>query len=190
MDIRDAIKGRRSIRKFKQTPIEEKMLIECVEAGRLAAQGANMQPIKYVIVNEKQLADAIFPFTKWAGYLAPNYNPKENEIPVAYIVLLCDQEIKKEAGVDVGAVGQNILLSAYSQGLGSCWLGAIDRPKIKELLNIPDRYQINSMIALGYPDESPQMVEINEGDSIKYYLDDGLKVPKRKIDDIVFYNKL
>lgn len=71
-----------------------------------------------------------------------------------------------------------------SDGVGSCWLGSIDRPKIKKLLDIPEQFEISCVIALGYPKESPK--EIAMTDDIKYYLDgETLCVPKRSIDETI-----
>ena len=69
MDAITAIKNRRTVRKFTQEEIPNEKLVELVNLARLAPYGANVQPLKYVIIQEKSLRDRIFPHTKWAGYL-------------------------------------------------------------------------------------------------------------------------
>lgn len=190
MGVYETIMKRRTIRKFKQEQIRTEILKKLVDAARVAPQGANMQPLKYVIVNEKVLVDELFPTTAWAGYIRPAGDPGQDERPVSYIVVLVDTDIKKAGyDVDAGAAVENLLLAACEEELGSCWLGAIDREKIKEILNIPEKYIIHTMIALGYPSEEP--VTEDEKGTIKYYKDElgVLHVPKRKLEDIMFYNK-
>jgi len=189
MNVYETILTRRTIRKFKQEQVSEEILKKLVDAARVAPQGANLQPLKYAVVNDKTLLEAIFPTTAWAGYIKPAGDPDENERPMAYIVVLVDTEVKKaDYDVDAGAAVQNILLTAIEEGLGSCWLGAINRNKIAEILNIPQKYLIHTMVALGYPAEVPVMED--EDGSIKYYKDDEgvLHVPKRKLQDIIFFN--
>lgn len=191
MNLYEAIAKRRSVRKFQQLPVSLEMMMRLVDAARVAAQGSNMQPMKYVLVQERALLGPIFATVRWAGAIAPEGNPADNERPMAYIVVLADTEIKKAGyDVDAGAAVENILLATVAEGLGACWLGAIERDSIRDILRIPEHYIIHTMVALGYPAESPMMEE--ENGSIKYYKDGNgiLHVPKRKLEDIVFVNKM
>ena len=187
MTINEIIKNRRTIRKFKQTPLYIEQIESYIDAARVAPSAANLQPLKYVAVCRKEMVDKIFPLLKWAGYLAPAYNPEEGERPVAYVIVCADTHIRKEGfGEDVGAAVENMILSALCDGVGSCWLGSIDRMALKELLQLPDNFIISSVIALGYPAESPKEAQVQD-ESIKYYLEDGtLNVPKRSLEDVIF----
>lgn len=187
IDFFDLVEERRSIRQFTQEPIEIDKLYKCVEVARVSPQGANVQPIKYGIIHNETLVRSIFPFTKWAGYL-PDYNPSIEEGPVAYIILYIDENIKKKADVDAGIAGQSIIFAAQAQGIFSCWLGAIDRQAIGKLLNVSDTYAIHSIIALGYPKVTSDIVNVEGKAGIKYYFgEDGrLKVPKRNLNNVVF----
>lgn len=186
MNAYDLIRQRRTIRKFQQKKLDRAQLERMVDAARLAPSAQNMQPLKYIIVDEEEKAEQFFKFVKWAGYIAPAGNPGEGERPVAYLVILLDTQLR-ETGyeVDVGAAAQNIFITALEEGIGSCWMSNIDRDGISKLLNIPEIYKINSIVALGYPSESP--VIDDENGSIKYYKDDNgiLHVPKRKLDDVI-----
>ena len=185
MNIIELIKSRRTIRKFEQTPLKREQLLNYIDAARVAPSAANLQPLKYVVVNSQEMNDKIFENVKWAGYLAPDYNPKEDERPTAYIIVCVDRHISKNgAETDVGASVENIILSALSEGVGACWMGAIDRKGIGEAIDLPENLDISCVVAMGYPKENPKEVEL--ADSVKYYLeDDTLCVPKRQMDEIV-----
>lgn len=186
MSTYDIIRARRSIRKFKQDKIDRKLLEKLIEAARLAPSASNLQPLKYVIVDEREKCGQFFKYLRWAAYISPDGNPGKGEEPVAYIVVLADLNVRKSGyELDAGAAVQNICLTATEEGIGSCWIASVDRNAVKEFLNIPDRYDIISIIALGYPDENPVIVD--ENGSIKYYKDEKgvLHVPKRKLEDII-----
>jgi len=186
MEVREAIEKRRSIRRFSPQPIELDWLYELVKAARLAPQASNVQPMRYMIVHQKQLLGKMFACTKWAGYLE-DYAPPKGLRPTAYIVVLIDESLKKGMNdTDAGAAVQNILLRAVDLGLGSCWIGSVDRKKVTQLLGIPEGLKIHSVVALGHPAEDPVWEE-KEGDSIKYYLDQDhrLHVPKRRMGEIL-----
>lgn len=185
MNFVELIKSRRTIRKFLQKPISKEQLLSYIDAARVAPSAANMQPLKYVAVNSPEMNNRIFPLVKWAGYLAPHYNPKDDERPTAYIIVCVDKNIKSNgADMDIGASVENIILSALSDGVGACWMGAIDRAGIVEEINLPENLEISCLVALGYPKENPKEVELDE--SVKYYLeDDTLCVPKRSMDEVL-----
>ena len=185
MNIYELIKSRRTIRKFKQIPIDDSMLKRFIDAARVAPSGANLQPLKYVVVNSQEMTEKIFPLVKWAAYLAPDYNPKEDERPTAYIAVYGDTSIKKQGfETDMGAAVENMILTALASGIGACWMGAIDYEKITELLDVGEGLKLLCVVALGYPKEEPKEAEITDG-SIKYFLDDNvLNVPKRSMDEV------
>jgi nitroreductase len=190
MDIYEIIKKRRTIRRFKQREIPVELLERFVDMARIAPSAANMQPIEYIIVNDKKILDEIFPFTGWAGYLGKDGPPSEGKRPVAYIVVLINKEIKSpKPNHDVGAAVENILLSATYEGIGCCWIGSINRVKLMEILKVPENYEIDSVIALGYPDEE-SVIEEYKG-SVKYWKDEKgiMHVPKRSLRDILHYNR-
>ena len=168
------------------------LLVELVEAGRCAPSAANRQPLEFIIVNSEEQRSKIFAQLAWAGYVRPRRDPPAGKQPVAYIIVLVNREraLAKFGSVDAAAAIENILLAAQGNQIGSCWLGSINRDKIRQILNIPDKYDIDSVVALGYPDEQPIMEDC-KGDSIEYYLDDKdtLHVPKRPLPSITHMNK-
>lgn len=184
--MNELILKRRTIRKFDQKALSNEQLTAYVNAARVAPSAANLQPLKYAIVNTKEMTDRVFGTLKWAGYLKGEYNPKENERPTAYIVVCVDSSISKaNFDLDVGAAVENIILSALFDGVGSCWLGSVDRDALREMLSIPSTLSISCVVALGYPSEAPKEAAAKDGD-IKYYLEDGtLNVPKRSLEEII-----
>jgi len=186
MTVEEAIGNRRTIRKFQQKAISQEILLGLVNAARLAPSTSNLQPIKYKIVNEKSLVDALFPLVRWAAYIAPEGTPKEGEHPVAFIVVCDDTAIRKEGyETDAGAAIENLILTAETEGIGVCWMGAVDRVKIHELLGLDKTMVIHTVLALGYKAEHP-VLETAEA-TIKYYKDkDGtLHVPKRSLSSVL-----
>lgn len=190
MDVKEAIKKRRTIRRFKQQELPEEILESFVDAARVAPSGGNMQPLEFIVVNEKNLIDSIFPLLGWAIYFGPDGPPPEGRRPVSYIAVIYNKDIKTPTPVyDAGAAIENILLLATSEGIGTCWIGSVKRKELAKILNLSYNYEVDSVIALGYPDES-SVIEEFEG-SIKYWKDaDGkMHVPKKNIKDILHFNK-
>ena len=183
-----AIISRRTIRRFKQRPIPKSILKRLINAARLSPSAANLQPLEFVVITDKATCAKVFVHLRWAGYIVPYGTPSPEERPVAYIAVLVNK-IKaqpKYCTYDVGAAIENILLTAWEQNIGSCWMQAIDRDKIKEILNISKDFRLDSIISLGYRAESP-VVEGFRG-SVKYWKDKkgALHVPKRNISQILY----
>lgn len=185
MKVYDAIIKRRTIRKFSQREVSEDDLLRLVDCARVAAYGANLQPLKFAVLRGR-LCESIFPFIKWAAY-SPEIGPNEKERPTAYIAVLGDRQIKANGmfEADAGAAVTSMMLEAEELGLGSCWLGAIARDDIKKTLRLDDNLDVVYLLALGYPMQKSRMVDMC-GD-VKYFAsDDGtINVPKRSLDEIL-----
>ncbi len=145
----DNILTRRSIRRYETKEIPEEVLRQILEAGRQAPSAANRQPIRFVIVKDRDLLKIlcdtlITRFVKAA--------------PLA-IVGCADVEsllTGKWAVVDATIAMENMVIAAWTLGIGSCWIGACNEKKVKGLLKIPDRWKIVALITLGYPAEQPK----------------------------------
>lgn len=184
MNVSKALINRRTIRKFKQIPVEEEKLRCLVNYARLAPFAANIQSLKYKIITNSELTDKIFQNVKWAGYL-PDASPLPDERPPAYIAVLGDTNIKDSFETDAGAAVTSILLGAWEMGIGGCWMGAINRKEISSILNLPQQYSLLYIIALGYPAQESKECEYKN--SPKYFYDDNniLNVPKLSLNDII-----
>ncbi|MFO8053304.1 MAG: nitroreductase family protein [Candidatus Omnitrophota bacterium] len=186
MEVEKAIRKRRSLRKFKQNKIDLKILKKLLGAARLAPSAANIQPLKYILVTSQNWLDLVFPTLKWAAYIAPEGNPKQDEKPTAYIIILVDKTVEKfPSERDVGAAAENILLLATAKGLAACWIASVDKEKLGKDLKLSSNYKIDSVIALGYPKEESE-IEDWKGD-LKYFKDSQAKmhVPKRKLESLL-----
>ncbi len=184
-----AILSRRTIRRFKQTPIDIKVLKKLVNAARVAPSAANLQPLEYFIVNEKEFCAKVFETLGWAGYIKPKWKPDEHERPTAYIIILVNEDNSKYYKWDVGLSAENIMLAAEEENIGSCMLLNVNREKLREILNISRSLLIDSVIALGFKSETAVMEDMK--DSVKYWRDEKevLHVPKRKLENILHINK-
>ncbi len=186
MNVYEAIKSRRSIRTFKQEPIDNEKLLQIIDCARLAPYSANLQPLKFMTVTDEKIRKAMFPHIKYAGYI-PDWDPTFDESPMAFIVVCNDTSLKptEKSECDSGAAIMSMCLAAEAQGIGSCWLGAINRKEIKEILGLDEKYDITYMLGLGYANQKGEVFDMK--DSIKYYFDDdtNLHVPKRTLDEVL-----
>jgi len=189
MNVYDAIISRRTIRRFQKKPIKLDLLRRFVNAARLAPSAANLQPLEYFIVTEKEICSKIFETIGWAAYITPKWTPSVEERPTAYIVILVKDINNKFYTRDVSLASENIVLAAEEESIGSCILYNINRDKIQEILKIPKMLQVDSIIALGYKAEHPVVEDFK--DSVKYWRDGNevLHVPKRRLEDIIHINK-
>lgn len=186
--LEELIRKNRSYRRFHQDfPIPLETLRALVDLARQSASGANLQPLKYILSSDPQTNARIFPHTRWAGYLKDWGGPVEGERPTAYIVILNDTAIRKDAGCDHGIAAQSIMLGATERGLGGCMIGSIDRDGLRQALEIPEQFEILLVLALGKPKEQVVLEEVGPDGAIKYYRDaEGVHhVPKRSLWDLI-----
>ena len=187
METSDAIRSRRSVRKFKDRRVSREDLEQLVDYARLAPSGMNKQPLEFVIVDEPEVERELFGYTNWAG--AVDWDPEPEERPRAYILILINREVNPATeNHDAGLAAGNVCLGAVDMDLGSCLLGAIDKNSIAELLNIPDHLELDLAIGLGYPDQ--EIVVEEDREEIDYWLDEEgvFHVPKKPVDGLVHLN--
>jgi nitroreductase len=188
MMMKDLIRKNRTYRRFYQdVRIDRQQLLEWIDLARLSACGANIQPLKYILSCDPQKNEKIFKHLKWAAYLKDWAGPEEGERPSAYIVMLLDKEIRTACYCEHGIASQSILLGATEAGFGGCIFLNFDQKAIREELQIPDRFDIMLILALGKTKEIVVIEDVDESGSIKYYRDvDGVHhVPKRKLEDMI-----
>jgi len=186
--LRDLIIKNRSYRRFYQeVAISCETLRELVDLARLSASGANRQPLKYILSCEPEKNARIFPCLGWAAYLKDWPGPEEGERPSAYIIILGDTEISQSFFVDHGIAAQSILLGATEKGLGGCIIASIQKQALRQALDIPARYEILLVLALGKPKETVLLEPVGPDGDIKYWRDSkGVHhVPKRSLEEIL-----
>ncbi len=184
------IELRRSVRRFKPGHVDSEILKKLLDAARLGPSAANRQPLIFIAVNDASIAGKIFDTQKFAAYLGAAGRPGTGEEPSAHILIARDKEISNAETIrDVGAAAQTILMGACAYGLGATWLRSFDRDGVAGILNLPGRFEPDSVIALGLPGEAPQAVAMKNGD-IKYWRDetDQHFVPKRSFKEVCFLN--
>jgi len=187
--IEELVRKTRSYRRFYEDyKIGMDILLRLINLARLSASAANLQPIKYIPINNPDINNRIiFPRLKWAAYLKDWDGPVEGERPSAYIILLGDTKISQNFGCDHGISTQNIMIGATSMGLGGCIIGSVQREEIKRDLRIPDHLRILHVIALGKPKERVVIEKVGPDGDIRYWRDkDGIHhVPKRSLEEII-----
>ena len=187
MDIMELLAGRRTYRRFLQKPVPAGVVANMVEAVRLSSCGANRQAIRLVVVQSPAMVAKVQPLVKWAAYLPPEQGvPKPGEQPVLFVAVVQDASIPGDKDTDAGIALANLTLAAWAKGVGSCIMGAIDRPRLTELLGLSENEKLHSMVALGYPAHASRVVPLTEATGMKYYLDENRDycVPKRAAADI------
>ena len=187
MNMMKFLRGRRTYRRFEQRPVAPEILTEAVDAARIASCGANRQTVRYIIVESADTVAAVQPLVHWAAYLPPEQGaPKPDELPTAFIAILQDDNLPGASDVDVGLALGSLTAAAWAHGVGSCIMGAINRPALTELLALPEGVRLCYMVALGYPTHESHLVSMQDGD-VKYYLDDNRDfcVPKRGMKEVL-----
>ena len=155
MNFQDIILTRRSIRKYNLNPISEEQIETMLKAGMYAPSANNKQPWSFIVVDDRDMLNKIMGVHPYSKML--------KEAPLA-IVVCADELIEPMTSYwiqDCSAALQNILLSAWEMGLGTCWLGVNPREdrmrQVSELFELPTHVQPLSIIAVGYPDEVKEM---------------------------------
>ncbi len=184
----DLIRKNRSCRRFIQSrSMDMNTLNELVNLARLSASAANLQPLKYVLCCNPEKNAEIFSCLAWAAYLKDWPGPLEGERPSGYIVVLGDTAIVQDFGCDHGIASQSILLGAREKGLAGCMLGAVNREKLRDVLNLSAQLKILLVLALGAPREEIVVEPLGADGGIRYWRDSrGVHhVPKRSLKEIV-----
>lgn len=148
MDVLEAIRTRRSIRKYKGEPVLEEMLNKILEAGRWAPSANNSQPWNFIVLRDKKLRKEIAEVSTYGKFFA--------DAPLG-IAVVVDPEASTHPVEDGAIATQNMLLAAHALGLGACWIGAygsVYEDKVKKMLKIPKGKRLLSIISVGFPDQA------------------------------------
>lgn len=147
MQTFETIYKRRSIRTYKDQPVEKEKMDKLIEAARLAPTAGNRQKFKLVIVNyeEKDLKKK----------LAVACNDQLFVGTASHIVAGISEPDYKWHQVDTAIVLEHIVLEAVELGLGTCWIGAFKEDEVKKILKIPEDKKVVALLTIGYPAESP-----------------------------------
>ncbi len=142
MEVMETIRKRCSVRSYTKDPVPPDVLEQLLEAARLAPSARNLHHRKYIVI-ENPGKDPAF------------VNACNNQSCVAeaavVIVGVVDPAVTKWADIDLAIAFEHIVLEAVELGLGTCWIGAFEGEKIKQLLGVPDDKKVVALLTLGYP---------------------------------------
>lgn len=181
MDIFEVIRTRRSIRRFKDKPVEDEKIRTLLEALRQSPSWSNLQCWRLIVVRDKITREKISNLSYVESFFAPlgyKANPSRKGIAEAPVVIIACAD-PSQSGVlwnqpfymtDIGIAAQNLMLAAHALGLGTVFVGVFKEEKLRDLLNIPQNIRIVGIFPIGYPLE-----EKTEGP------------PRKPLDEIVFY---
>lgn len=150
MKVLEAIRTRRSIRKYKDKNISEDSIKKILEAGRWAPSASNTQPWNFIVLRDEKVRERVAQATTHGKFLA--------EAPLG-IAVVTDPEASTHPIEDGAIATQNMLLAAHALELGACWIGAygsVYEDEVKEILKIPEDKRLLSLISMGFPDQSPK----------------------------------
>ena len=154
MDLFEVIEKRRSIRSYKPTPIPNEHLKKILEAARLAPSGKNLQPWRFIIVRNPEKKRLLAEAAMNQMFIA--------EADVV-IVALSDPTIYSSTGTrrripylqDPMIAIEHMILAATALGYGTCWIGAFDEDKVKQIVNAPEELAVIALLPIGVPNENP-----------------------------------
>jgi nitroreductase len=140
MDVFEAVKTMLAVRSYKEDPIPGEIIHRLVEAGRLTASAMNRQHWDFVVVQDRRTLQKLGDLASTGGYIAG--------APLAIAVAVPDSFL---GHIDGARAAQDMMLVAWQAGIGSNWVGKVNTPEIKELLNLPEERMVLTVIPFGYP---------------------------------------
>lgn len=189
-NLMELLKTRRTYRRFEQKEISQEIIDEILVAARLASSAANKQPLSYIVIKDARKVESVFAHTKWGGALPDGMGqPKEGEKPVLFIAVVENLNINRDCDTDAGLAISNMTLAAWNHGVGSCMIGACNKVALSEMFGLSEEQKLHTVVAFGYPSHVSHIVDMEDKEAFKYYLDEkkDYVVPKRKLEDVVSY---
>jgi nitroreductase len=162
MDILEAIRTRRSVRRFTDKPVEEDKLEALLEAARQAPSWANLQCWRFVVVKDRSVKEKISELSYVESFFAPKgykTNPAKKGLAEAPVIIVACADPSQSGNIwgqsyymtDLGIATQNIMLTARALGLGTVFVGVFDEEKIRSILSIPPDIRVVGLFPVGYP---------------------------------------
>ena len=147
------LKGRRSIRSFQADTISEKEIEMILDAGRWTPSASHRQPWEFIVIDHKELLEKISKNAYYGKFI--------KEAPLAIAIVGKTNISPKWHVIDTSLVSMNMMLMAWALGIGTCWIGAMNREKIKKILNLGERDYLLTVLPFGYikgdiPDPKPR----------------------------------
>lgn len=177
MDLFQTIADRRSIRKYKETPVEAEKLRLLLDAARLAPSWKNMQCWRFLVIGDAAKKDRLLD-------AFPEDNPGRKALaqaPLVIVVCAAPAESGVENGIayyiaDTAIAFEHLCLAAQALGLGTCWMGLFDEARLKAAAGVPAEFRVVGVTPLGYPDQEPKARPRKELREIAYLEEWGVSV--------------
>ncbi|MFW6237925.1 MAG: nitroreductase family protein [Halanaerobiales bacterium] len=152
MEVREAMKKRRSVRSYKDKSVPKEDLEAVLEAARLAPSARNLQDWKFVVVTDDNLRQEMVEVANGQKFVG--------EAPVIIAAVALNTDYVMSCGVpahivDLSIAVDHMTLAAADRGFGTCWIGSFSQEKAKEVLGVPEEYRVVTLFPLGYPADSP-----------------------------------
>lgn len=180
MSVNKFIAQRRSIRQYLDKSVEREKILECLEAARLAPSADNVQPWRFLVIDDPDLKEKFAKEVFSGIYSISKFAVKA---PVLIVILARLDIIANRIGtqiqgvnfylIDVGIAGEHFVLQAEEQGLGTCWIGWFNSRKARKVLDIPKKYKIVSILSMGYYEKKPSPEK-----------------KRKKLEEIAWFNKI
>ncbi len=162
MDIFEAIRTRRSVRRFADKPVEDEKLQAMLEAARQAPSWANLQCWRFIVVKDPSVKDAISEMSYVESFFVPRgykANPAKKGLAEAPAVIVACADPSQSGTLwgqpyymtDIGISAQNLMLAARALGLGTVFVGVFDEEQIRSMLAIPPHIRVVGLFPVGYP---------------------------------------
>lgn len=154
MELKEAIRKRQSVRDYEDKPVPEEKLRNVLEAARLAPSANNRQPWKFVVVKERKRRQELAQAANGQTFIG--------ESPIIIAAVATNPEHIMTCGVpsyavDLAIAVDHMTLAAVDEGLGTCWIGAFSQQKVREILRIPAKYRVVTLLPLGFPGKEREM---------------------------------
>lgn len=187
--LKNLVLKNRSYRKFKKSnKVSRELLMELIDLARFAPSSKNRQPLKYILLTDREETDFVFKQLKWAWFVRDWDGPAPNERPPAYIIMLLDKQLNERADFDAGIAAQTMLLGAVEKGLGGCIIRTVNRYEVAKYYQLPEHLEVILVLALGEPKQTVKLETEDKAGNMAYWMDEAgtHHVPKRKLDDLIY----
>jgi nitroreductase len=173
MELTEAIKTRRSIRKYQDKEISNELIEKIIDNAHWAPSGMNIQPWQFVVIKDKEKLKTISKMYADARDRMGIYKQDTSFIEYINLILVLSSKEQPWAINNCHYAIQNILLSAKSESLGSLCLGALMQPedvtKLKQMCKVPENLELIMPVVIGYPDEQPEPTKRKSVSNILHY---------------------
>lgn len=143
MDTLECIRKRRDIRSYLKKDVPDGVIKKIVEAARLAPSAMNLQPWHFIVIKDRETIKALGALCTSGRFV----------VNASVAVVVVTDPSNKWHEIDGARAVQNIALAGWNEGVGCCWIGAINRDRVKELLHIPQSLHVLTILPFGYPEQ-------------------------------------